>query len=421
MRFDHVGANRLPVADPGKRYLLYVHIPFCESLCPFCWFHRVKLAQPSADLYFDALRREIRSYRQAGFDFADVYVGGGTPTVIPGQLRDTLELIRSLFSVRRISVETNPNHLDSAALDELRSAGVNRLSVGVQSFDDGLLRDMGRYDSYGSGAAILVRLKDAYGVFDTLNVDMIFNQPHQTIDSLDRDIESLMNNEIADQVSFYPLMAATRTSKAMKDSMGTVTLRNERVMYRRILAGMRPVYEPSTVWCFGRNRNLVDEYIVDHDEYIGVGSGAFSYIGGCFYSSSFSINRYIAAISGGRAGIVMGRRLTEIEQLRYRFLVGLFGLELDWDAVRRENRYAWPGSLWKERLFFSLLGSIRKDGASYRLTEKGMYHWVVMMREFLTGVDKFRNEIRARIGTEHIVGRKHRGADEYGGVVDASL
>jgi hypothetical protein len=228
------------------------------------------------------------------------------------------------------------------------------------------------------------------------------------MDSLQRDIECLMSNEIADQVSFYPIMPGSATSRAMKKTMGTVTFRNERPMYRRILAGMQPKYRPSTAWCFSRKLDLVDEYIVDHEEYIGVGSGAFSYVDGCFHSSSFSINRYIATIGHGRPGIVMSRRLTETEQLRYRFLVGLFGLELDWESIQREHRSSWPAPLWKERLFFFMLGSIRRVGGNYRLTDKGMYHWVVMMREFLTGVNHFRDEMRLHISAERMLDQVHR-------------
>jgi coproporphyrinogen III oxidase-like Fe-S oxidoreductase len=407
MRFGPAGADKLPVADRDKRYLLYVHVPYCEALCPFCCFHRVKLRRPQADLYFEALRNEIRAYKKAGFEFVDVYVGGGTPTVIPEQLTETLQLIRSLYTIEQISVETNPNHLASPTLTALRKVGVNRLSVGVQSFDDRLLKEMGRYETYGSGAEIMDRLKTVYGTFDTLNVDMIFNQPHQTTESLERDIEIIMDNEIADQVSFYPIMPARTTSKMMKRTMGTVTFQNERAMYRKILTGIQAKYQPGTAWCFSRNRDLIDEYIVDHEEYIGVGSGAFSYVAGCFYSSSFSVNRYIENVRSGRSGIVMSRKLSETEQLRYRFLVGLFGLQLDWESIQREHHSSWPGPLWKERLFFLLLGSIRRDGGIYRLTDKGMYHWVVMMREFLTGVNNFRDEMRAHIRTERMLERAH--------------
>jgi coproporphyrinogen III oxidase-like Fe-S oxidoreductase len=360
----------------------------------------VQLKGPKADRYFAALRREIRACKDAGFVFGDVYVGGGTPTILPDELRETLQLIRTLFPIERISVETNPDHLSSSRLSDLLEMGVNRLSVGVQSFDDQLLKAMGRYDRYGSGADILARLQDASEMFDTLNVDMIFNQPRQTMESLKRDIEILTCNTFADQVSFYPLMPATTTSKAMCKQMGALSFRNERRYYERILAGMQPVYRPATAWCFARKRGLIDEYIVDHEEYVGLGSGAFSYVDGVFYSSSFSIDRYLDRIEHGRSGIVMGRRLSELEQLRYRFLVSLFGLDLDWEQLRSEYTRSFMGPLRKELLFFSLIGAIRKDGTHYHLTEKGMYYWVVLMREFLTGVNNVRDEMRAHIRIE---------------------
>ena len=91
----------------------------------------------------------------------------------------TLELVRSLFPVRQISVETNPNHLREDVLSVLKSAGVDRLSVGIQTFDNDLLKDIGRYAPYGSGEQNRERLEFAQGRFGTLNADMIFNLPRQ--------------------------------------------------------------------------------------------------------------------------------------------------------------------------------------------------------------------------------------------------
>lgn len=407
MRFGPAGTDIMPVAAPGRKYLLYIHIPFCEVLCPFCSFHRVQLKRPKADRYFEGLRRELRYYSDAGFEFADIYVGGGTPTVIPEELGKTLALCRELFPIERVSIETNPDHLTRQRCDALLEMGVNRVSVGVQSFDDDLLKAMGRYERYGSGAEIRSRLKEAAGVFETLNVDMIFNQPHQTLVSLQRDIDILHTDLSADQVSFYPLMPAATTAKAMSKSMGKITFRREREFYSSILANMRPTFQPSTAWCFARQPGLIDEYIVDHDNYIGVGSGAFSYINGYFYSSSFSIERYINRVSRGNPGIVMGRALGETERLRYRFLLGLFGLRLDWNAFLRDAPHTLLPPLWKERLFFKLIGAIRKDAGHYRLTDNGMYYWVVMMREFLTGVNNFRDEMRSHIRIERMLDKIH--------------
>src|SRR5690349_2421771 len=87
---------------------LYLHIPFCETLCPFCSFHRVEHHHTQAQRYFHSLREEVRRYHEAGFRFSSAYIGGGTPTTEPGELIETISLIRNLFDVRDISVETNP-------------------------------------------------------------------------------------------------------------------------------------------------------------------------------------------------------------------------------------------------------------------------------------------------------------------------
>ncbi|MCX8011749.1 MAG: radical SAM protein, partial [Desulfobacterota bacterium] len=118
--------------------LLYLHVPFCEELCPYCSFHRIVFQESIAKEYFSALRREINLYKDLGYDFRAVYVGGGTPTVLIDELASTLERVKKIYSVAEISVETNPNHLTPNNLKLLKDIGVNRLSVGVQSFDDGL-------------------------------------------------------------------------------------------------------------------------------------------------------------------------------------------------------------------------------------------------------------------------------------------
>ena len=142
-------------------------------------------------------------YGDRGFDFAAVYVGGGTPTVLPREMGTVLEALRKRFSIREVSLETNPNHLTDEILGMLKDKGVNRLSVGVQSFDDGLLKRMERFRKYGSGADIRARLEKTRGIFDTLNVDMIFNFPGQTVDMIARDVRTIIDIE-ADQVTFYP-------------------------------------------------------------------------------------------------------------------------------------------------------------------------------------------------------------------------
>lgn len=382
-----------PEPQPGRRYLLYIHVPFCESLCPFCSFHRVKMDQPKALRYFAALRQEIERYHQSGFAFSDVYVGGGTPTVLPEELAKTLNLVRKLNDVSGISVETNPNHLRQPVLDLLLDAGVTRLSVGVQSLEDKLLQEMGRLDSYGSSTEIVDRLQAAQGQFDTFNVDMIFNIPHQSTESLLRDIELLKANEI-DQISYYPLMPSTTTERSMSKHMGLVDFRNERAMYETIRDTLMPDYQPGSAWCFSRKPAAIDEYIVDHDEYLGIGSGSFSYLNGTTYSSTFSINRYLDLVAAGHTAITASRDLSIKEQAQYDFLMQLFGLHMNKAAMREKYGKAPQRLLRKELLLFKALGGITESDQTYDLTLEGMYYWVLMMREFFMGVNNFRAHMR---------------------------
>jgi coproporphyrinogen III oxidase-like Fe-S oxidoreductase len=388
-----------PAPVPGKKYLLYIHIPFCESLCPFCSFHRVRFDEERTRQYFAALRKEIRHYHNLGFDFDDIYVGGGTPTVLVDELSETLNLLRSLYDIKSISVETNPNHLQQPILDMLKSAGVTRLSVGVQSLDDTLLKEMGRYESYGSKDEIIEHLKLAQGQFDTFNVDMIFNIPHQTESSLRRDVQILTELAV-DQISYYPLMPSELTERVMDKKMGHLDFNNERKFYNIIKESLLNNYEASSAWCFSRKHSAIDEYIVDHDEYLGIGSGSFSYLNNATYSTTFSINHYVSLVQNGISAITSGRKMSIREQAQYDFLMRLFGLRLDRQPMIDKYGPDCRRLLWKELFFFKLIGALKEREDMYLITERGMYYWVIMMREFFIGVNNFRSQMRAKVHDE---------------------
>ena len=315
----------LPQPDTGRRYLLYLHIPFCVTLCPFCSFHRVRFKEERARHYFAALEREIALAADAGFRFSEVYLGGGTPTVLPDQLFALIRKLRDDYAVRQVSAETNPDDIRDAVLDKIAGAGINRLSVGVQSFDDALLRQMQRFEKYGSGDVISKRLRNAQHRFDTLNVDMIFNLPSQSAASLLRDLHILTDEVGATQVSWYPLMTAPSTRKSMEQSMGRSDFAREREFYEMISEHMLGRgYVRSTAWCFSRGQALIDEYITDNDEYLGLGSGAFSYIDGSVFGSTFSINHYLERIGAGKSGITRVQKLGRSDQRSYWLLMKLF-------------------------------------------------------------------------------------------------
>ena len=379
---------------PDTPVFLYLHVPFCEVLCPYCSFHRVRYEEDKARQYFSALRREIRRYHEGGYVFNGIYVGGGTPTVLPEELAATLALVRELNpGLREASVETNPKDLRDDVLKMLEDAGVSRLSVGVQTFDDGLLREMVRLEKYGGRAEILDRLDAAAGRFQTLNVDMIWNLPHQTAAMLEADLDTLLGSP-ANQASFYPLMTSPGAARKIARTLGLPGHGHIRGFYRRILARLDGAFVPTSAWCFTRGANGIDEYIVDAANYVGLGSGAFSYVDSTLYATTFSLKAYVELIERGLTGITGERRLGERQRMRYDLLVRLFSLRLEKEWVRARYQHRFERVLAPELLGLKVMGAVVEDERGWSLTQRGMFLWVRMMSAFFESVDAFREQMR---------------------------
>jgi len=278
---------------------------------------------------------------------------------------------------------------------------VQRLSVGVQSFDDALLRQMDRYDKYGSGAEILERLRQTTGRFHSLNVDMIFNFPSQTAESLLRDVAYLRDSG-ANQTTFYPLMTSPAVRRSLARTVGRVDYGREARYYRLLSEALEGAFEPASAWTFSRRAGeMIDEYIVDYEQYVGVGSGSFSYLDGAIYANTFSLQEYEESVGSGRLSVAATRAFPRREQMRYRFMMGLFGLRLDKAAFQERFGVSVERGLAAEVLFFRLAGAFaRDDDRELTLTPKGRYLLVAMMREFFSGVNNFRDQARAALSPE---------------------
>jgi coproporphyrinogen III oxidase-like Fe-S oxidoreductase len=333
-------------------------------------------------------------YKDNGYDFRALYVGGGTPTVLVDELSTTLDLIRKTYNVTEISVETNPNHLTDNNMKILKDAGVNRLSVGVQTFNDDILKAVERYHKYGSGSEIKNRLRSLKGYFDTLNVDMIFNFPTQTMQTLEEDLSVLLSLQ-ADQITYYPLMVSSATQKIMSRKLGTVDYDKGNELYNVIIKALGQKYRTSTAWCFSRNDTMIDEYVVSYDEYAGLGSGSIGYLNGSIYANTFDIEDYIRRVEKNQFPIVARRDCNLKERLLYDFLMKLFGLTLDLDELTKKHGVSAIYHLMPEVCFFLFVGGLRKNGRMLTLTARGRYYWVIMMREFFVSVNNFRDYCRS--------------------------
>ena len=366
---------------------LYIHIPFCKTLCPFCCFNRYLFKEDKARRYFKHLKRELDLYLRRGFKFSDFYFGGGTPTVLMDELADFIDYLKANFEVKRISLETTPREVNRPNITALKAAGINRLSIGVQSFDDDTLKAMGR--PFGTGEEAKEKLLMAQGEFDTLNADFVFNFPGQSPAKFEADVETFKELGI-DQATFYPLMASPHKKSSLERKFNRVDTSGEKVFYNIILRELYAGgYKASTAWCFSRGERMIDEYIIDFDDYIGIGAGSVSIYRGNFWVNSFSLDRYEGLVSRDRLPVVGWRRLSAREHRRYYLLTKLAGMAVDKEKFYRRFNADIHKQLRNELLFLKLFGLV-KEAETIRVTPRGMYPVSVMMREFFAALNGLR-------------------------------
>ena len=392
---DPVVLDRPPEPQPGHQYLLYAHIPFCKTLCSYCTFHRFLFKEHKAREYFINLRKEMDYVKALGYDFTSMYIGG-TTTILEDELIRTIEHARTLFpGIKEVSCETDPLQIATPTFRNLKGL-VDRMSIGVQSFNDDILKMTERYDKFGSGALIYERLQEALELFPTTNVDMIFGFRGQNLEMLQRDMDLLVELNPR-QITTYPLMVTSQTRKSVKQTIAAkgIELADQ---YAVIMNTLGNHYRQLTSWTFGRTHDEgFDEYVVDHDEYLGVGSGAFSFLGSSLYVNTFSLRRYNERIKAGMTGVERRRNFDKHAVLQYRLLLGLFSARLSRKYFREVHGVDLDKALFKEMLGLRIAGAIKdnpEDPDNLIVTDAGKFLGLVMMKAFYSGMDNVRAELR---------------------------
>jgi oxygen-independent coproporphyrinogen-3 oxidase len=375
-----------PMVPESKNLGLYVHIPFCKYPCPFCPYNRYPWHPEKEKPYVEAVKREIDIYRGMldGVSLDTLYVGGGTPTVMLDGLAEILSHVKSSFEVNGdICVEANPDDLNESSVERLREMGIAKISIGVQSFNDRVLRAIGRRSHDGETALNAIKLAMNSG-FKCVNADFMFSLPSQSLSDVRKDLEIAVEMGV-DQITTYPLLLFpyTKMSKDMKN--GRIALPDsgqERAMYEEIVRFLTGSgYEMCAVWGFAKKG--VEKYgSVEREEYIGVGAGAMTVTNQFTYQNTFPVDDYIQAIEKGLP-IAVGRYSEKAEVMAKWFNMRLY--ELGFEKEDFVKNFGAPpekaiGGLLR---IFRLLGIIKVDEESIKVTQKGLYPVHTMTKTFL--------------------------------------
>ncbi|HGD3015049.1 TPA: radical SAM family heme chaperone HemW [Streptococcus agalactiae] len=284
----------------------YVHIPFCTQICYYCDFLKVFIKNQPVDAYLQALIREFRSYDIT--ELRTLYIGGGTPTSISAVQLDYLltELSRdlNLNTLEEFTIEANPGDLTVDKIEVLQKSAVNRVSLGVQTFNDKHLKRIGRSHNEAQIYSTIDALKTAG--FQNISIDLIYALPGQTMDDVRSNVAKALSLNIP-HLSLYSLILEHHTVFMNKMRRGKLHLPTEDLeaeMFEYIISEMErngfEHYEISnfTKPGFESRHNLM---YWDNVEYYGVGAGASGYLDGIRYRNRGPIQHYLKGVSEGNA------------------------------------------------------------------------------------------------------------------------
>ena len=347
---------------------LYVHIPFCRHICAYCDFCKVYYYEPWVDAYLDRLERELQA-RNADRPFRTVYIGGGTPSSLnETQLRRLLAILkRPLSGAKEATIEANPEQLDEKKIQLMKEGGINRLSLGVQTFDETILRHLGRQHT-GSQITKAVACCHEVGL-NNISFDLMYGLPGQTHATLKTDLERSLNLGVK-HLSYYSLILEEHTlfalwQQAPKDEKWI--LEADDLIQHFLKANGFEHYEVSNYAKPGY-RSQHNMVYWRNEGYVGIGVGASGYIGSIRYDNTRSINQYLKGVTTyTQQSLSLEEQVFESFMLNWRMKEGI---DLEKFAERFKQS---PFAFYPEALKWMIdQGFIADDGKHLYCLPKGL-------------------------------------------------
>lgn len=286
-----------------KPLSLYLHIPFCASKCAYCDFASFPGREGEWDRYFAALWNEIEGWMPElrGHEAVTVFIGGGTPTLVePGYIEETLERCRAALPFAEgaeITMEGNPGTLTPEKLKIYRRAGVNRLSLGAQSFDDGLLKSLGRIHTAAQIGEAVAMAREAG--FDNINLDLMYALPGQTADQWRDTLDAAVSQGV-EHLSAYSLIVEEGTPMAARVAAGEAVIPDDdavNAMQRDAVARLAQAgYRRYEISNYAKPGHACRHNLVywNRGDYLGLGCAAHSLFGGSRFHNPESLEGYLA-------------------------------------------------------------------------------------------------------------------------------
>ncbi|MBQ7136733.1 MAG: radical SAM family heme chaperone HemW [Bacilli bacterium] len=279
--------------DKGEAKSLYIHIPFCHSICSYCDFCKMFYNEKLVSSYLNSLRNEISKYYQNEI-IETIYIGGGTPSSLNCKqldiLFDILKVIKTSSNLE-FTFEVNVNDINESLLKKLKNNKVNRISIGIETINDKFLKLIERYHTKEE---VLEKINLTKNYFDNINVDFMYGFPEETMEDLNNDLEFFKELDV-NHISIYSLILEPNT-KLYINNIEPIDENLESNMYFHIIDYLEKLgfnhYEISN---FEKNGTYSRHNLTywNNEHYYGFGLGASGYINNIRYTDTRSINKYL--------------------------------------------------------------------------------------------------------------------------------
>lgn len=350
---------------------LYVHIPFCKTICSFCPYSKQVFDKDIASKYKEALLKEIDLVTMNDIKkktTTSLYFGGGTPSLMIDLLKEIIEKLKSKFAILEgVGVELHPDDITSEILTKLKDAGVTMISLGIQSFNKVALNNIGRIEN---GFVEKLKLAKSFS-FDVIDVDLIFAIPGQTEEMLESDIRTAFTYG-ATQVSTYPFIDFTYTNNKNKPLSKKV---KKKMLKHLEVVSNELGLDRTSVWTFAKN-NTNKYSSVTRDNFLGFGTSATTLLKDTFKINTFSVEDYINRVDNNELPTSLTLDFTLRQRAVYYLFWSSYGMDINISNYKNLLGKSLRSTYGFEMLMAKLFGYIKKTKYGYRLTSKGtfIYH-----------------------------------------------
>ncbi|MDP5273062.1 radical SAM family heme chaperone HemW [Chengkuizengella axinellae] len=373
---------------------VYIHIPFCKHKCYYCDFNTYALPVPPIDEYLVALEKELQAtvVQFPPEEIETIFVGGGTPTIFDArQMNVFLKIINRYFPNQHdqieFTMEANPGTTDIKKLEVMKAGGVNRISFGVQSFQNEILKDIGRIHDTSE---VYESIKNAKTIgFDNLSIDLMFGLPNQTLKNMEESLEKALSLDLQ-HYSIYSLKVEENTvfhSLHQKDKLPLPPEEEEVNMFLLIMNRLSEAgytqYEISNFALPGFE-SMHNKMYWNNKSYYGIGAGAHSYLQGTRYINVKGIQDYLQAVKQGLP-VAEKHQVSQQEAMEDFMMVGLRLMS----GVDRENFFNQFGCTMEQKFEKQLDKLISRQllettSNGFKLTKQGILLGNEVFAEFIS-------------------------------------